>query len=126
MTTAKPDPPLDFTGWPAALAVAPLRPEEFERYTITPRWYLNFCRRSRAPVCKALARDFITQAKQPPAWRLGHGKRTFVDKIASTEPAGFTAISRWLSGATPPVADENEPRTPEGCQRPLRSLRDRI
>lgn len=54
------------------------------------------------------------------------------------EPEGFKAISRWLSVATPPVAGENEPRIPEGCQRArndevrgtfrtgLRSLRDRV
>ncbi|MCL5098162.1 MAG: hypothetical protein M1608_11675 [Candidatus Omnitrophica bacterium] len=57
MTNAKPDPPLDFPDWPAALAAAPLRPEERERHAVTLRWYLNFCRRSRPPVCKQSARD---------------------------------------------------------------------
>jgi hypothetical protein len=59
-------------------------------------------------------------------------------KNASPEPGGFKAISRWLSAATPPVADENASRIPSGCQRAwhhtargtnraaLRSLRDRI
>ena len=54
------------------------------------------------------------------------------------EPGGFGAISRWLSGATPPVADGIGFRIPEGCQRVrhdgvcgvsrtgLRSLRDRM
>ena len=53
------------------------------------------------------------------------------------EPGGFIAISRWLSEATPPVADGRGFRIPAGCQSMrhddmrgvsragLRSLRDR-
>ena len=58
--------------------------------------------------------------------------------LIEREPGGFGAISRWLSTATPPVADGRGFRIPEGCQRVryddacgvsrtgLRSLRDRI
>ena len=54
------------------------------------------------------------------------------------EPGGFGAISRWLSGATPPETGRIEFCIPEGCQRGvtiscagrspggLRSLRDRF
>jgi hypothetical protein len=64
---------------------------------------------------------------------------TLID-AALPEPEGFTAISRWLSGATPPGTAGTSVRIPEGCQqercvRPsthgstipkgLRSLRDR-
>ena len=61
---AKPDPPLHFPDWPAALAATGWPPDQQAAVGATVRWYLSFCRRSRVAVCRQSARDFIAQVEQ--------------------------------------------------------------
>ena len=81
-------------------------------------------------------RGYRSCLAQPPANRWHPFGMT--DRIS--EPGGFSAISRWLrsNATTPPDANRDDFRIPEGCQRVwhddargvsrygLRSLRDRV
>ena len=64
---------IKFPQWAEVLAQTNLSLRQKASWTITLRWYLNFCRRGRAGVTVQSARDFIEWAekeKHPEAWQL--------------------------------------------------------
>ena len=68
---------IHFPNWDAVLANAKLPERLRKTFQITIRWYLNFCRRSRAGVNHESARAFIEwaqQEKQPEAWQVEQWK----------------------------------------------------
>ncbi len=83
---------IHFPNWDAVLERAKL-PDRLKRtFQITIRWYLSFCRRSRAGVNHESARGFIEwaqQEKQPEAWQLEEWKeaiRWFYRAAKSAQP----------------------------------------
>jgi len=119
----KPDPPLSFPNWAAELAAARLSPQAREAHGIALRWYLGYCKRNHAPVCKQSAREFIAQAqerKQPAAERLESWKeaiRWFFRAAPRPEPPRGDS-----EPALAPSATEREPEADwrERLQRLLR------
>ncbi len=66
-----------FEGWAEVLARMELPQRQKQSWGITLRWYLSFCRRSRAGVTVASAREFIAWAqgeKQAQAWQVAGWK----------------------------------------------------
>ena len=64
---------IHFPNWDAVLARTDLPERLRNTYQITIRWYLSFCRRSRAGVNHESARGFIEwaqQEKKPEAWQV--------------------------------------------------------
>ena len=64
---------IQFPEWAEVLAQRDLPGRQKASWTITLRWYLNFCRRGRAGVTVQSARDFIEWAqkeKHPEPWQL--------------------------------------------------------
>ncbi|MGP8054817.1 MAG: integron integrase [Limisphaerales bacterium] len=64
---------IQFKEWAEALARMDLPQRQKESWTITLRWYLSFCRRSRAGVTVQSAREFIVWAqaeKRAQAWQV--------------------------------------------------------
>jgi len=68
---------IHFPNWDAVLARTDLPERLRNTYQITIRWYLSFCRRSRAGVNHESARGFIEwaqQEKKPEAWQVEQWK----------------------------------------------------
>ncbi|MBI2948015.1 MAG: phage integrase N-terminal SAM-like domain-containing protein [Verrucomicrobia bacterium] len=68
---------VNFPNWKQVLSQARLSNRERKSYEITLRWYLSFCRRSRAGVTVQSARDFVrwaTEQKKPQPWQLDQWK----------------------------------------------------
>ncbi|MDA1276243.1 MAG: hypothetical protein O2960_19685 [Verrucomicrobia bacterium] len=64
---------LHFSDWHQCLIRYRLPQRQRKSFEITIRWFLGFCRRSRAQVTTQSARDFIEWAsreKEPESWRL--------------------------------------------------------
>jgi hypothetical protein len=64
---------IEFRQWAEVLARTNLPERQKASWTITLKWYLGFCRRSRAGVTVQSARDFIEWAqreKQPEPWQV--------------------------------------------------------
>ncbi len=64
---------LHFENWRHALAKLKVPERQRTSYQITIGWFLSFCRRGRAHVTHASARDFIEWAmaeKKPQPWQL--------------------------------------------------------
>jgi len=84
-----------FPNWDAVLARTEL-PERLKRtFGITIRWYLSFCRRSRAGVNHDSARGFIEWAqdqKQPETWQVEQWK----EAIRSIVPPNRRTLWRPL------------------------------
>ncbi len=94
-----------FPNWDAVLARTEL-PERLKRtFGITIRWYLSFCRRSRAGVNHDSARGFIEWAqdqKQPETWQVEQWKeaiRWFYRAAKSAHPLETTPGKQIARGA---------------------------
>jgi integron integrase len=101
---------IHFPNWDAVLAWTDLPERLRNTYQITIRWYLSFCRRSRAGVNHESARGFIEwaqQEKKPEAWQVEQWKeaiRWFYRAAKSAQP-----VEQSPGKEIPPVAVSPEP-----------------
>ena len=101
---------IHFPNWDAALAQTKLPERLRKTFQITIRWYLSFCRRSRAGVNHESARGFIEwaqQEKQPEAWQVEQWKeaiRWFYRAAKSAAP-----VEQSPGKEIPPVAVSPKP-----------------
>jgi integron integrase len=97
---------IQFPEWRQVLAQVQMSERQRRSYEITLRWYLSFCRRSRAQVTVSSARDFVKWAaeqKDPERWQLEQWKealnwffREATRPPASEESAAQSLEEVWL------------------------------
>lgn len=95
----------DFSHWSEQLAQVPLSERHRQSYLITIRWYLSFCRRSRARVDHASARDFmawVQKEKQTEPWQIEEWKEAlnWFFREGKKARTGFRATSN-VEGDSP-------------------------
>jgi hypothetical protein len=86
---------IDFGQWAQVLAAADLPQRQNESWAITIKWYLGFCRRSRAGVNVQSAREFIAWAqkdKQPQPWQVGGWKEALNSFFRAAKGGGRKAV----------------------------------
>jgi len=95
---------IQFEDWQTVLAQADLPERKRRSWTITLRWYLSFCRRSRAGVNVQSARDFVAWAqeeKQAQDWMVEEWKEA-IRWFFRAAPKGSDSSGRGGSSRKPP------------------------
>ena len=90
-----------FVGWAEALDRMGLPERQKRSWEITLRWYLSFCRRSRAGVTVQSARDFIVwvQAeKRAQEWQVEGWKGNIEHPMSNTLTQASSRMARLRRG----------------------------